>query len=388
LQKFLECQKATAWTWNEEAGQWERIEPSELRPGMVVMLHRGIGGYDSTLGWTGNPENQLWDVEPAGRGRMLGDDAPTEIGSWVKLNIHLDDVKREAERICAALQLDEPYRTAVIEAAGLHDIGKAHPQWQKPLPEPPGLTRGPWAKCPRVVAVDAVEASDAIREAVRALRPDSLELAPEPRKNGRQHVVRLRWAVSTKLKTEEIEKLRGIAGVRWAGHVAFRPGLRHDAASALAMWRRYREGTASYPALAVYLAAAHHGKARTVLRSITDTGDDVFGVPREPGVIHVDESLWTLDFSVAKEGAEGQWEGDGFVLTRTGWTGLASDLLGPWRADDTSHCAVTPEGEPKRLGPFVLAYLEALVRAADWRASGNPSQSMKLEEIAREHKPM
>jgi len=153
------------------------------------------------------------------------------------------------------------------------------------------------------------------------------------------------------------------------------------------MWGKYREGSVSYPALAAYLAAAHHGKVRTVLRSLTDTGDDVFGVPRDPGAINVDGSAWLMDFSVAKDGAEGYWESDGFVLTGAGWTGLVSDLLGPWRADDSAHADVIPNGEPKRLGPFVLAYLEALVRAADWRASSNPSQSITPEEIARELKP-
>jgi CRISPR-associated endonuclease/helicase Cas3 len=151
------------------------------------------------------------------------------------------------------------------------------------------------------------------------------------------------------------------------------------------MWRKYRDGTASYPALAVYLAAAHHGKVRTVLRSITETGDDVFGVPRDPSDIKVNGSSWPMDFSVVKDGADGQWEGGEFVLTGAGWTGLVSDLLGPWRADDSAHSAVVPDSEPKRLGPFALAYLEALVCAADWRASGNPSQSIKLEEVSREH---
>ncbi len=387
LQEFLKSLRAAAWAWNDESEQWERIERSELRPGMVVMLHREIGGYDSSVGWTGDARNQLRGAPRAGRGRGLRDDARTEIGSWVPLNIHLADARRHAEGIWEALRLDEPYRTAVIEASALHDIGKAHPQWQSTLPSGRELDGGPWAKCPRVLAIDAGAASNTIREAVRDLRPDCLELPAERRKRGREEVVRLRWAVSTKLTAEELEKLRGIADVRWAGHVAFRPGLRHEAASALAMWRRYRDGSATYTALAVYLAAAHHGKVRTFLRSITDAGDDVFGVPRDPGAINVDGSVWPLDFSVAKDGAEGQWESDRFSLTGSGWTGLVIDLLGPWRTDDSSHSAVVPDGEPKRLGPFVLAYLEALVRAADWRASGNPSQSIKPEETACEHKP-
>jgi CRISPR-associated endonuclease/helicase Cas3 len=387
LQEFLNSQKSPAWKWHDEDEQWERVERSELRPGMVVMLRREAGGYESSLGWTADPKHQLSEVPRAGRGRTLRDEKRTEIGAWVTLNTHLADVKHRADEICTALQLSEPYRTAVVEAAALHDIGKAHPRWQNTLPAASVLDDGPWAKCPAVLAIDVVKASDAIRKAVRAKRPDCLELPIETQRRRRENFVRLRWAVSRKLKRKELEELTRISGVRWAGHITFRPGLRHEAASALAMWRRYRDGTASCPALTVYLAAAHHGKVRTVLRSITDTADDVFGVPCDPGVINLDGSAWPLDFSVAKDGAEGRWESDGFVLTGAGWTGLVSDLLGPWRADDSAHSAVVPDGEPKRLGPFVLAYLEALVRAADWGASDKPSQSVKPEEKACEHKP-
>jgi len=389
LQEFLKSQRAAAWTWNDETGQWERTEGSKLRPGMVVMLHREIGGYNSELGWTGDPKDQLSDAPPAGAGRILRDDPRTEIGSWVKLCIHLADVKREAEQICTKLKLDDSYKTAVIEAAALHDIGKAHPQWQAAIPAIPPSGEGPWAKCPWVLAVET-PAKDSenreVRGAICTLRPSCLELPSEP-KEGHDNVLRLRWAVSTKLRKEELETLKRIPGVRWAGHIAFRPGLRHEAASALAMWRKYRDGKASYPALAVYLAAAHHGKVRTILRSLAETGEDVFGVPRDSNDLDAHGTTWPFDFSVAKDGAEGRWESDGFVLTGAGWTGLVSDLLGPWRADDSSQSAVVPDSEPKRLGPFALAYLEALVRAADWRASGNPSECTTLEEIECDRKP-
>lgn len=387
LQGFLNSHKSPAWTWNDEAEQWERIERSELRPGMVVMLHREVGGYDSTVGWTGDSKHQLVGSPRAGRGRMLRDDARTEVGFWVQLDLHLADAKRHAEEICEALRLDEPYRIAVVEAAALHDIGKTHPQWQSALPSASGLDGSPWAKCPRMLAIDVLDATDEIRDAVHRVRPGCVELSSESRSRGRDNVIRLRWAVSSKLSATELEVLRRMPGVRWAGHVAFRPGLWHEAASALAMWRKYHDRAASCPPLAVYLAAAHHGKVRTVLRSITDNRDDAFGVPQNPDTLNVYGKPWPMDFSVAKDGAQGQWEVDGFVLTGAGWTGLVSDLLGSWRPDDTSHSGVVPHGGPKRLGPFVLAYLEALVRAADWRATSNPSQSIQPEEMACEHKP-
>ena len=390
LRDALKARRAVARTWNDEDDAWEHVAPRDLCPGMVIMLHRDVGGYDARLGWTGEKDDVLGDVPRVGRGRALRDDERTEAGYWASLDTHLADARSEAGRLCAALGLDDEdqmfprIRTAIIEGAALHDLGKAHPQWQQALPAVSALPGGPWAKCPRVLAVD-VRAGDAesVRAEVSKRLDGALALPDETRRPGREERVRLRWAVAEKLKRQTIEGLKGIGGVRWAGHVPFRPRMRHEAASALAMWRRYREGGAPYPALAVYLAAAHHGKVRTVLRATTDRGDDVFGVHRDSDALDLSAGRWPLDFSVAKDGAEGEWRENGFVLTGHGWTGLVADLLGPWRADDETEVGVLPQREPRRLGPFVLAYLEALVRVADWRASERPSASIKPEEVSR-----
>ncbi len=384
LGEFLESRKATVWLWNDEDDAWEPVNSRDLRPGMVVMLRRDIGGYSRELGWTGAKDDVLEDVPRAGRGRVLRDEEWTETGYWAPLGVHLADARGEAERLCDGVRLDGILRAAVIEAAALHDLGKAYPQWQQALPAVSALPGGAWAKCPRVLAVDVRPGdTEAVRAHVAGRLVGALALPDETRQHGREERVRLRWAVTAKLKREEVEQLKRIDSVRWAGHVPFRPGMRHEAATALAMWKRHREGGAPYPALAVYLAAAHHGKVRTVLRATTDGGEDVFGVTRDPGALDLSGAHWPLDFSVAKDGAEGEWRDGEFVLTGYGWTGLVADLLGPWRADDETEVGAVPLGEPRRLGPFALAYLEAIVRVADWRASERPSRSTTPEEVLR-----
>jgi CRISPR-associated endonuclease/helicase Cas3 len=374
VREMLKSSKAKAWLWDDEAERWEPVNHSDIRPGMLLMLKRDVGGYDETEGWTGNTSNVLANVPRAGRGASLRDDTRTEAGYWSKLADHLEDTKREAEALCAAICLPDCLRKAVVEAAALHDLGKAHSQWQNALPTRHGIPDALLAKCPRVVAADVVGNASGVRSEFDQLRPTAYVLPPEQRKRGRKEVVRLRWAIDNMLSEDELKQLRSVSGVRWVGHLPFRPGLRHEVASALAMWWKYRKSKPKpYPALAVYLAAAHHGKVRTVMRSITDNGDDVFGVPSTSGPLTVNGNSWTLDFSVAKDGAEGCWEvkkgKEEFVMTGPGWTGLVTDLLGPWCPEEKSDAGAVPQDEPRNLGPFALAYLEAFVRIADWRAS-------------------
>lgn len=159
---------------------------------------------------------------------------------------------------------------------------------------------------------------------------------------------------------------------------SFRPGLRHEAASALAAWQQWQSDADGWTALAVYLIATHHGKVRTVLRG-TAGGDDVFGIRSEDGLPPLPgwlPSEMRLDLSPKAFGATGEWnEFQGtFTPTMPSWVGMVAELLGPELPDDPVPCDVIPQDEPRCLGPFLLAFFETLVRVADARASRSPGR--------------
>ena len=132
--------------------------------------------------------------------------------------------------------------------------------------------------------------------------------------------------------------------------------FQHELVSALAFLAH--EGWSRRADLVAFLIAAHHGKVRMNLRALPRES-----APNEPeraaaryarGVWEGDE-LPSLDL-----GGDERWTGGGLTLsvmelgwdeaTRESWTERTRELLA-------------------RFGPFELAWLETLLRVADWRAS-------------------
>lgn len=153
----------------------------------------------------------------------------------------------------------------------------------------------------------------------------------------------------SKLWAKSTEKLLGYR----------RRHFRHELATAIAMLLNGQSD------LATYLAASHHGKVRLSIRSLPDEKMPENDNCRFARGIWDGDQLPTTDL------------GDGVMMPATminlSYMELGEDgVTGPsWLARMLSL-----RDDPE-FGPFRLAFLEALIRIADWRASARNSNPVK-----------
>lgn len=288
--------KRTCWTIDHVNGRWVKRTGNEVASGATVMLRAADGGYDPQIGWDGKTKATVEPVPLADKQapESIADDPGTEIGRREELLPHLMNVAREAARLSDALELPE-WREILRCAGALHDLGKAHPVFQKTL---------------RTAMFGDAQADDG-----------------------------LLWAKSDKQRSGKHE----------------RPYFRHELASALAIRRLDGAVELQSRDLVAYLVATHHGKVRLSIRPAPD---------EERPADAAEDARFAMGIV------------DGDVLPRMqtplGETPEIALDLTPMELgaeDSWTDAAVRLRDDPK-LGPFRLGFLEALLRIADWRASG------------------
>jgi CRISPR-associated endonuclease/helicase Cas3 len=331
LSAFMKRDGVTVWRLDQVLGRWSRVtSQASARPGEVLLVNAADGGYDPETGFApavsgpvpGCPELTR-AAEPATgtEDSYAADPASVAQREWISLDRHSHETRDHADALLSAAQPAVPDGAAqsAVTAAYLHDIGKAHHTWQDAL----------------------------------------CRLAPPDRKE--EIAARQPWAKSGS-----------------DGRLVFDGGgaFRHELASLLLLDGPLRGlvADAPDPDLMRYLVLAHHGKLRIQVR---DPGD-LAVVAKMNGAAHEQSrDPGAPGRQVLLGLAEGSVTAIPPLLGQPA-TELTVNLdqfsLGGERSWTRTGLALLD-----RYGPFVLAYLEAVVRIADWRAS-DPGT---VKELAR-----
>ena len=356
-----------AWVWDWQDGLWRRAERRDLYPGQTVVVAAGCGGYDAALGWSPESADPIAVVapiadQPAVAADSAQDDESLSAYPWKTIATHGREVGSEACRIARSVA---PALADLFDLAGrCHDGGKRHEAFDRSIVGLGRPVRHDLAKAPK----DAW------------LRGKKLYPMPDgTRRPGFRHELVSALALFAVLQRHAPDHPALLGPWRelleHAGMLSHMPQPGQDEAVGLPtpLENEILALDAERFDLLAYLVCAHHGKLRVAWHlGKGDQGADdqtprIRGV-REGDVLGplllaaADGNLHELpptrlDLAPAAAGLNAR--------TGRGWTERVLGLL-------ETH------------GPFTLAWLEALLRAADQRASkldtADPLLSVRIAE--------
>lgn len=328
-----------AFVWDYPRGVWRSCERDDLIPGAQVLVDKRVGGYDVTRGFDPGARGEL----PVPALRLAGpqeraDDADDAEDlsqtQWQTISFHVQEVARELARISEAIAFEggaSNWAPVLSLAARWHDVGKAHPGFQRAItgdgrPERPDLAKAPKSAWGRVGMRHEVASMLALFDVL------TRHAAPE-------HPARL----------GSLAALAG--GVE---------GPERDPSDPTEVEQEVLALSADAFDLVAYLVCAHHGKVRARLHGSA-----------------ADQALPLRDGSPPLRGI---YEGDRLpALTLPDAAGRASRLPESHLSLDPASLGLSArtgrswtervDTLRRRHGVFALAYAEALLRAADVRAS-------------------
>ncbi len=343
-----------AWIWDWLDGEWTLAKRRQLYPGQTLLVAADMGGYDPLRGWDGSSKSEVVPVTPTLSADIAAADAAdnteddeslSATRGWQTIAFHGEQVGRQAAALASALA---PALRDLLDLAGRwHDVGKVHPAFQGCLRT---HSHGQQiAKAPPD----------------QWLRGRQLYRMPEgTQRHGYRHELASTLALLALLRrcAPDHPAMLGpwrelLAQTRCANALPLRPGP-EDEIRLTPIEREVLALDANQFDLLLYLVCSHHGKVRmswhaspadqlahdTVLRIRGIRAGDLLPalmLADAQGIRHnVLESELVLAPSAVGLNP----------YTGRGWTERVLGLL-------------------QYYGPFTLAWLEAVLRAADQRAT-------------------
>ncbi|NLT69005.1 MAG: CRISPR-associated endonuclease Cas3'' [Acidobacteria bacterium] len=356
-----------AWIWDWIDGEWVKASRASVIPGRIVCVAAACGGYRTDLGFDPGATGEVPPIPISEKSPELQaldesdnqqDTESLSISEWKTIGCHGSEVANAVRDIAGSIGLPVELRDILVLAGIWHDLGKSHPAFQGAMGGPDRPFRQDVAKAPEGAW----------------LRPPGTYRFP----NGGEN----------------------------------RPAFRHELASALALFAILENYAPEHPALLgrwseafatigvqvtqnradlpppqsvqqvincsaetfdllAYLVASHHGKVRAALHASPKDQEyrdrDGRGLPIR-GVREGDRlSEVMIDSPPMPVPALS-------LTLEPAALGLSTRTGASWR----ERCLQLFD----RYGPALLAYLEALLRAADVRASRmNTADPALLEEV-------
>lgn len=351
--------KMRAWVWDWLEGSWRRAERRDLYPGQTVLVAAQCGGYDAEQGWRvdSGPVTPIQTAitAPDEQADAAQDDESLSACPWKTIATHGRETGNEARALANLLA---PALADLFDLAGRwHDAGKAHSAFQGSIQSPkPDVTLakapdGAWLKGRQLYPMPDGTRRPGFRHELASV----LALFGVLQRHDPGHAALLGpWR-------ELLSKAGFASPLPPAGEVPGEMGITPLEGEILAL-------DADRFNLLAYLVCAHHGKLRLAWHACPADQEANDGPARIRGVREGDQLPSVL--LVAADGTPQQLPATRLDLAPAA-AGLSPRTGASWTERVLALLA--------RHGPFTLAWLEALLRAADQRASKNKLADPLLE---------